>query len=269
MKLGQMNYPVRPVADEIRAIAEAGFEFVDVTLEPPGAWPVDGAAVGRLLRDLGVSAVGHTSPHLPIASAFDGLRERAHEILRRCFAAFAEAGVEFVNVHPDPMPSVIPATEVTRRNAEAVAALADDAEAAGVRLMVENMGRSFATAPALAPLFDAAPRALFHLDVGHAHIGRRAEEPNRTGELVDAFGDRLAHVHVHDNFGHDDLHLPLGAGSVDWPGVVRELRGSGYDGTVTIEIFSRSSPLVATSVRLWREWWEGGADELSGAPSAP
>jgi sugar phosphate isomerase/epimerase len=255
MQLGLMNHPGRPVADEIRAIADAGFEFVDLTLEPPGAWPVDGGALRTVLGELGLPAVGHTSPHLPIASAFDGLRDRAHEILRRCFAVFAELGIGLVNVHPDPMPSVVPPAEVVRRNAEAIAALSEDAGAAGVRLMVENMGRSFATADQLRPLLEAAPDALFHLDVGHANLGRRPEDPNRTAELLAAFGDRLAHVHVNDNLGLEDLHLPLGAGSVDWPDVARVLRGAGYDGTVTVEIFSRERAHVDTSARLWREWW--------------
>jgi sugar phosphate isomerase/epimerase len=119
-----------------------------------------------------------------------------------------------------------------------VAALADDAMGAGVRLMVENMGRSFGTADELRPLFEAAPDALFHLDVGHAHLGRRPKDPNRTAELVDAFGERLAHVHVHDNLGLEDLHLPLGVGSVDWP-TVRAPQRAGYDATFTIEIVSR------------------------------
>jgi sugar phosphate isomerase/epimerase len=263
MKLGLMNHPARPVADEARAIAEAGFEFVDLTLEPPAAWPVDVAELGRVFRDLGLAVVGHTSPHLPIASPFDGLRKTAHEILRECFAAFAELGAGVVNVHPDPMPSVIPRADVARGNAEAVAALADDAAAAGVRLMVENMGRSFGTADELRPLFEAAPDALFHLDVGHAHLGRLPEDPNRTAELVEAFGRRLAHVHVHDNLGIEDLHLPLGAGSIDWPDVARALRRAGYDGTVTIEIFAREPAHMETSTRLWREWWQAASLPLS------
>jgi sugar phosphate isomerase/epimerase len=256
MKLGQMNYPARPAADEVRAIADAGFDFVDLTLEPPGAWPVDAGELRRLLDELGLIAVGHTSPHLPIASLFDGLRERVHELMREFFATFAELGVELVNVHPDRVAGVFPPGEAIRRNADAVAALAEDAEAAGVRLMVENMGTSFATADQLRPLFEAAPSVGLHLDVGHANIGRRPEEPNRVAELLDAFGDRLAHVHVHDNLGLDDLHLPLGAGSVDWPAVVHALRAAGYDDTVTIEIFTRHPAHVESSVRLWREWWE-------------
>jgi sugar phosphate isomerase/epimerase len=256
MKLGLMNHPAEPVGDELRAIAAAGFEFVDLTLEPPGAWPVDMAELGRLIRELGLAVVGHTSPHLPIASPFQGLRARVHEILRECFAIFGELGAEVVNVHPDSMSSVMPRADVTQGNAEAVAALTADAGAAGVRLMVENMGRSFGTADELRPLFEAAPDARFHLDVGHAHLGRRPEEPNRTAELVGAFGDRLAHVHVHDNLGFDDLHLPLAAGSVDWPEVAEVLRRAGYDGTVTIEIFSRKPAQIETSTRLWRDWWE-------------
>jgi sugar phosphate isomerase/epimerase len=260
MKLGLMNHPGRPVADELRAIAGAGFDFVDLTLEPPAAWPVDGAEVGRILRDIGLGVVGHTSPHLPIASPFNDLRETVHELLRRCFAAVRELGAELVNVHPDPMPSVIPSADVVARNAEAVAALAEDAAAAGVQLMVENMGRSFATAEQLRPVLAAAPSARFHLDVGHAHIGRRPEQPNRAAELVEAFGGRLAHVHLHDNLGVDDLHLPLGAGSIDWPEIAAVLRRAGYDGTFTIEVVPRVPAHVETSARLWREWWEGGAE---------
>jgi sugar phosphate isomerase/epimerase len=255
-----MNHPGRPLADEVRAIAAAGFEFADVTLEPPAAWPADGAELARLLRETGLEAVGHTSPHLPIASPFEALRERVHELLRECFAVFAEAGIALVNIHPDRLPTVIPPAEVVERNADALATLTADAEAAGVRLMVENMGSSFGTVAQLQPLFDAAPGLLFHLDVGHANIGRRPEEPNRASELLDAFGERLAHVHVSDNFGVDDLHLPLGAGSIDWPAAVGVFRRAGYDGTVTLEIFSRRSPLVEASARLWCEWWEDGAE---------
>jgi sugar phosphate isomerase/epimerase len=263
MQLGLMNHPARPVVDELRAIAGAGFEFVDLTLEPPSAWPVDATELARVVRELGLRVVGHTSPHLPIASAFDGLRERAHEILRECFAVFAAVGAEVVNVHPDSMPTVIPRDVVIARNAEAVASLAEDARTAGVRLMVENMGRSFATPEELSPLFGAAPGAGFHLDVGHAHLGRHPDEPNRTAALVDAFADRLAHVHVHDNLGSDDLHLPLGTGSVDWLDIARVLRRSGYDGTVTIEIFSREPAHIESSVRLWREWWQSASFRLS------
>jgi sugar phosphate isomerase/epimerase len=36
---------------------------------------------------------------------------------------------------------------------------------------------------------------------------------------------------------------------------VRALKDSGYDGTVTLEIFSREREHLRTSRRLWLEWW--------------
>ncbi len=137
---------------------------------------------------------------------------------------------------------------------QAIARLAEDAEERGVTLMVENLGR-FGRLEDLAPIFAAAPSARLHLDVGHANLARDRGEPNRAPQLLDAFGDRLAHVHVHDNSGYRDEHLPLGAGSVDWPDAVRRVRATGYDGTVTLEVFSREREHLRSSRRLWLEWW--------------
>ena len=61
MLVGAMNNPARALEEELRRIAAAGFDVADVTLEPPGAWPCDGAALGALLAELGLMGVGHTA----------------------------------------------------------------------------------------------------------------------------------------------------------------------------------------------------------------
>jgi sugar phosphate isomerase/epimerase len=254
-----MNNPALPLEDELRWLAANGFDFVDLTLEPPHAWPVDPPEVRRLLDALGLAVVGHTAFYLPIASPFPELRAASYELLQQAFSAFAEVGAAVVNVHPDPVTRLVPLDEVYARNADAVAELAGRADAAGVRLMVENLGRSFARVGDLRPLLDSAPSVGFHLDVGHAHLLRARDEPNRTAELLGAFSDRLAHVHVSDNLGVDDLHLPLGAGTIQWPAIVAELRRTGWDGTVTVEVFSPERRHLETSARLWREWWDAAA----------
>ncbi len=157
-----------------------------------------------------------------------------------------------MNIHPDPVTRSFPRAEVLGRNAEAVAELTEAASERGLTLMVENLGPAFGSAELLAPLLAAHPATRFHLDVGHAHLGG-----NRLQELLDAFGDRLAHVHASDNFGVDDLHLPLGAGAVHWHDVVDELKALDYDGTVTVEVFSRQ--YLADSGKLWRRWWDAAA----------
>lgn len=256
MLIGSMNFPGRSVLKEIHRIHDDGFDFVDLTLEPPAAWTPDGKEVGRLLGDLGLTAVGHTAYYLPIASPFPELRETARDLFRRGLDCFADAGVDLVNVHPDQRLPLHPIERVRARNAEAIAQLAEDAAGRGIRLMVENLDRQFASTADLAPVLDAFDDLGFHLDIGHANLRLGLGESNRSRSLLDAFGGRLAHVHVSDNRGGtEDLHLPLGAGSIDWKSEIRNLKSAGYDGTVTLEVFSREREHLHTSRRLWLEWW--------------
>ena len=245
-----MNNPFRPLADEFRRIAAAGFDYVDLTLEPPGAWPVVSDEVRSLVAEAGLGVVGHTAWYLPVASPFPALRAAARGAFVEAVEVFAAIGATHVTLHPDPVTRSYPRDEAVAGNVEAVGELARAAAERGLTLVVENMGRSFGTVAELAPLLDADRAVRFHLDIGHAHLAG-----SRTDELLAAFGDRLAHVHVSDNFGLDDLHLPLGAGSIVWDHVVEALHRVGYDGTVTLEVHSPELHHVEVSLRLWREWW--------------
>ncbi len=256
MFVGAMNFPGRSVAKEIHRIAEDRFDFVDLTLEPTAAWLPDGKEIGRLIKDLGLFAVGHTAWYLPIASAFPELRETAHDLYKRGLDVFAEAGVSLVNIHPDqkvPMHSI---DRIRDLNAEAIGRLAKEAAQRGIKLMVENLDRLFSGVDDLKVVLDAVPDAGFHLDIGHANLRLGLGEANRTVSLLEAFGDRLAHVHISDNRGGEqDLHLPLGAGTIDWKGAIRALKKTGYDGTVTLEVFSREREHLRNSRSLWLKWW--------------
>jgi len=244
-----MNNPFEPVVDEIRRIGELGFDFVDLTLEPPGAWPAEPTAIAAALEETGLDVVGHTAFFLPIASPFPELRATAHALFGVACDAFAEIGATKINVHPDPVTRSYPVDAVIAANADAMSALVEIGDERGLRLMLENLGPTFGTVEQLQPLLEADERIGFHLDAGHANLGG-----DRVAGLLGAFGDRLEHVHVSDNFGVDDLHLPLGAGRIAWPEVIAALKEIGYDGTVTLEVFSR--PYLASSGELWREWWD-------------
>ena len=51
---------------------------------------------------------------------------------------------------------------------------------------------------------------------------------------------RIRHFHLHDNWGgqsqDDDLHLPIGDGTLDFRAIVASLMSTGYDGTITLEV---------------------------------
>ena len=256
MLVGAMNFPGRSVKKEIHRIAEDGFDFLDLTIEPPATWLPDGKEIARLCADLGLGIVGHTAWYLPLASPFKELRKSARDLYLRALDSFAEAGVELVNVHPDGRVPLHNKDQIRKINAEAIGQLAQDAAPLGITIMVENLDRNFSDVDDLAPVLDADPDLRFHLDVGHANLNLGLGGKNRTERLLEAFGGRLAHVHLSDNRGGDqDLHLPLGAGAIDWKNVARLLKASGYDGTVTLEVFSREREYLRMSRRLWLGWW--------------
>lgn len=256
MLVGSMNFPGRSVLKEIHRIREDGFDLVDLTLEPPAAWLPDGTEVGGLLSDLGLRAVGHTAYYLPLASPWPELRTAARDLFRRSLDVFADAGIELVNVHPDQRIPLHPIEHLRRANTEAIGALEIDAAQRGITIMVENLDNLFSNVEDIQPIFEGVPDARFHLDIGHANLRLGRGEPNRTESLLAAFGDRLAHVHVSDNTGGvEDKHMPLGAGRIDWKKAIRALKQHGYDGTVTLEVFSREREHLRTSRRLWLDWW--------------
>ncbi len=256
MLIGAMNYPMRDLVEEIHAFAEAGFDFVDITLEPARAraGELDVKAARKALDQTGLQAVGHTAWYLPIASQFPELRQAAINELERCLETFSELNVHLMNVHPDIHLAMRDQMTLARENAESIALLTGRGQQLGVRLMVENMAGFFSDPPFLRPIFEAAPAAGFHLDVGHSTL---YSERNRIDELLAAFADRLTHVHVSDNKGGDqDLHLPLGAGTINWHHVIQALKRAGYNATITIEDFSRERELLKLSRRLLRQWWD-------------
>jgi sugar phosphate isomerase/epimerase len=81
-------------------------------------------------------------------------------------------------------------------------------------------------------------------------------EQNTTPDLCVKYANRLAHVHAHDNKGGSgDLHLPIGAGNVDWPTMIRALKRANYNNTITLEVFTDDRHYLGYSRDRLRELW--------------
>ena len=64
-------------------------------------------------------------------------------------------------------------------------------------------------------------------DIGHAYTAGFSEN--------EMYFPRIKHIHLHDNNGDDDSHLPLGEGSIDLKQVLYLLDEKNYKGTYIIE----------------------------------
>jgi sugar phosphate isomerase/epimerase len=261
--IGAMNHPARDVLQQVEWVASLGLGFIDLTLEPPMAasWRVDREAIRQALDRHGLSVVGHTAFYLPIASGIEEIRRASLEELRRCVDVFASLGARWMNIHPDRHAPMHSRAFFVEKNLETLAELLPYATHHGVGLMLENLPGDFNTAAQLGELLDPLPELGLHLDVGHANlmVGHSTVE-----ELLAAYGARLRHVHLHDNKGGAaDLHLPLGTGSVDVRGAVRMLQRQGYDGTITLEVFTPDQHHLTYSRDLLQKVW---TEERSAAP---
>ncbi len=250
-----MNHPERNVLDEIGWMAEAGMDFIDLTLEPPGApsWSIDVPAIRDALERSHMKIVGHTAWYLPMASAVPEIREGAVAELCRCLDRFGELGAKCMNLHPDRHTPWHPRHFYIEQNIATIRELLPHAKKCGIALMIENLPGDYNSAPQLAELLDPVPELGLHLDIGHANL----QVPyNTTAEILAAHGKRLRHVHLHDNKGgHADLHLPLGTGTVDVRANVEALQKCGYDSTITLEVFTPDIHHLTYSRDLLRRTW--------------
>ena len=77
-----------------------------------------------------------------------------------------------------------------------------------------------------------------NIDIGHANINGQ----------VDAFLgrplDRLIDMHLHDNAGEADDHLPLGKGGIMWDAILPRLAASCYHGPLVLEFFAEAEDYV-------------------------
>lgn len=252
MRLGVMNDPRLPPLNEARWAADNGFEFLDLTLEGPEASveQIDLPALRSILDDAGMGVVGHTAWYLPFASPVARVRAAAIESVVDTFETFAALGAKRVNVHIAASSRPFGHPTRLRWNGESFAQLAERAEPYGLQIMVEHVPDDRVGTKDIERILNADQRLGFHLDVGHAHVGSE-----RLESLLKTFGSRLAHVHMSDNKGRGDDHLPLGAGTIDWPKAIQLVRATGYDDTITLEVFTPDREYVLISARKLREWW--------------
>jgi sugar phosphate isomerase/epimerase len=234
MKIGVMNDPANSVYDEVVSFGEAGYNFVDLTIEPPKALDVNVDRLRSILDRYDMFVVGHTDPCLPYAYPLPTVRDACLRELERCARTFSALGARIMNIHPcyASPPGMKP--NLVEMNTEALRSVVAMADSYGLAVVLENYLSPFDRASTFTKLTETVAGLQMHLDVGHANLGK---------DQGDAFCQKLRHhirhVHVSDNRSKADDHMPLGSGNIDWTKIVQALKMIGYDETITLEVFGR------------------------------
>ncbi len=245
--LSTFLYPGMDLGRWLDLVLDLGLGGVELRADPRAAHPTElpPAARRRLrgrLKALGLWSTVHApiygvnlaSPIPTLASA--SLRETVATV---DLAADLES--DLVVIHPGHVDEDYLSLDgekdlAWRRFLFAVGVVLSRARRRGTKVVLENKqhGRGWDmvhTSTEHARALDEFPELGACLDLGHLHT--TGEDPVA---YVTALGERLVHVHLHDNRGARDEHLPLGRGSVDWHEAFAALTGAGYRGRIVLEI---------------------------------
>jgi len=253
MQYGTMNFPVKPLVAEIEEIGRLGFDYLELAMDPPEASP-DKVIEQRdeIIQSLGhhnLGIVGHLPTFVNSANLYNSLRQAS---LREIFLALevgVSIGMKKVVVHPGYVSGlgIFVKDRVKHYALEGIAGICKRANELGVTVCLENLppGVTFWNDPEeFRELLAGFPELQLTLDIGHANIGRSRKKGIR---FIQKYPTRIGHVHVSDNFGARDEHLEIGKGTVPFLKTVQALIGMGYDGTITIEVFTPTRDPVRES----------------------
>jgi len=245
MQYGAMNFPIKPVAGELEDIAAMGFDYLELTMDPPQAhYTTIRQQMNSILKALNshsMSVICHLPTFVSTADLTDSIREASLQEMLNSLEVAAGLGAQKVVLHPGHIGGLgiyVKETAMALAN-ESLASIIGRAQELGLCICLENMFpkcRAYVEPGDFEDILHRFPDLMLTLDTGHANIGDRSRR--RTLDFIEKFGPRIGHLHISDNLGERDDHLAVGSGVIDFLQIMRALKQGGYDDTATLEIFS-------------------------------
>ena len=218
--------------DAVKFLAEADFEFAEIDWKDPRLVSAELTKLAALQDGYGIVYLAH-GPNERNPFDVDEIVKVMGPTVRQLLGMAPELGIAIYTQHLWLDPRFMSAETIARKM-DVLETWVERAARAGVTLCIENLSEH---AEHFAPAFHRLPELCMTLDLGHGEILSR---PNAAFGFIARFSDHIRHVHLHDNHGgtevKDDLHLPIGEGSIDFGAILRELRAVGYDDRFSFEV---------------------------------
>lgn len=204
----------------------------------------------RKLRSIGEDCgIKCNQSHAPYPTYCPQIRDT----YERCIELTAEAGGEICVIHPDNYKSA-------EENAEMFFELLPTAKACNVKIASENMwGWSDATQSASFAACSNPKSFLEHmqavnseylvacLDIGHAEL--KGLDTSAV-EMINALGNHLQALHIHDNDKKGDRHKIPFSDSIDFDAVAKALKQNCYKGYLTLEAVNHMNSFDAENALI-------------------
>ena len=185
-----MNFPIKPLLKEIEEIGELGFDYVEMTMDPPEAIPqkilAQKKSILEVLHLYGMGIMGHLPTFVWTSDLYESLRSASLQENFRALEAAAELGIEKVVLHPGLITGLgkFLLDKAKGYAMESLEAILKKAVNLNITLCVENMfpqARFLSQPHEFQSVFESYPEIRLTLDIGHANLGGGK---NRSSEFI-------------------------------------------------------------------------------------
>jgi sugar phosphate isomerase/epimerase len=263
VKFGMLTDPLRSVPDEIIRFKRLGFDYAEIGIEEPLATPRilmhQKKRILSILFENRMPAIGHSAYWVQFGSAHEKARRGWIEEAKDMIRVASALKLDLLNFHFYGKLGRVGCTEESvnaflENFSNAMDELCKFANGKKVELMLENVPvGDFGTGGIsnFSKVMENVPRLNCHLDIAHAFIEGGM---TRIKSYLTRFNERLVHIHIHDNHGELDEHLPLGAGNINFKRVVKWLKEIEYSRSVTFEVFTSYRDAVRSREYFKKLW---------------
>ncbi len=262
-KFGSITNPSKNVLREIEEIGKMGFDFAEIGIEGPEGMPKvlmrKKDDIKKTLKKYGLFATAHTAWWIELGTPHEKVRKAWVNESKEMIDTASELGVEKINFHFESNGMFIQTKKGRRLILKSFVAslqeLVEYAEQRGLTVMLENgaLKTEMSTLENYKYVLDNVEGLRAHLDFGHLIVAGGMENLKL---FVRTFKRKLEHIHISDNYGVTDAHLPITVGLLDEKEIVKILKRIGYNKTITFEVFTKTRDLAKFSMEKFKELWK-------------
>jgi protein FrlC len=253
------------LGEALKGIAALKFRFVELFASPPHAWHRDMDKKGRrelheTLRSLGLQVVS-INPGFPgdLANAFLSMRELTKEEYKAYIDLARDLDCKTVIIGVGRKGlfdgrTIEKVREVAIQGVREIVRFGDDR---GIVVGAEASPVSITrTGAKLRDFIDEVRLGSLGAVYDSGNIAVTGESQAKT---IEGLGESLVHVHLCDNDCVHNDKLPIGQGKIDFAAIYNALKGVGYDGYSTLELFYPKNPdlgLAESKRKLEQLGWQ-------------
>jgi sugar phosphate isomerase/epimerase len=210
----------------ITVLAAHGFDFADLNLNEMDKIRREESEILKAAKRAGMFFVAH-APDLRVDNE-EGMQRIADAV------RYAERfRPRTITIHPILAPRSNTPEKIELKMKE-IGVLAAIAENYGASIACENTSEE---PEDMGELLETHPGVLLTVDIGHSEL---LSDTNKSLGFINSYPERIGHIHIHDNIGgntyHEDLHLPLGEGRIDFAPILTALKRLPQLITITFEM---------------------------------